>query len=77
MTKTQFIEKLGAEIGIAPEKLGDPALLGSFPSWDSMGRMAVVAMIDTELDLQLPAGSLQKCATVGDLVTLVAAKLEQ
>lgn len=76
MTKTQFIEKLGAEIAVSPDELGDAAVLKSFATWDSMGQMAVVAMIDTELDLELPAGSLQNCSTVGDMVALVAGKLE-
>lgn len=75
MTKALFIEKLGAELGLAPAKLADSAPLKSFPSWDSMGRMAVVAMVDSELGLELPAGALQKCETVGDLVTLVSSKL--
>ena len=75
MSKTQFIEKLGAELGIAPAKLTDSALLKSFPAWDSMGRMAVVAMLDTELGFDLPPGGLQKCQTVGDLVSLVSVKL--
>ncbi|MBI5425339.1 MAG: acyl carrier protein [Opitutae bacterium] len=75
MSKTQFIEKLGAELGIAPAKLTDSAPLRSFPAWDSMGRMAVVAMLDAELGFELPPGSLQKCQTVGDLVALVETKL--
>lgn len=75
MTKTEFIEKLGAELGIPPAKLLDEAPLKSFPAWDSMGRMAVVAMIDTELSFELPPGGLQKCQTVGDLVALVNSKL--
>jgi acyl carrier protein len=76
MNKTQFIEKLGSELGISPEKLADNALLSSFPAWDSMGRMAVVAMLDTDLALELPQGALQKCETVADLVALVANKLQ-
>ena len=75
MSKTQFIEKLGAELGLPPVKLHDSALLNSFPAWDSMGRMAVVAMLDTELGFDLPPGALQQCQSVGDLVALVSAKL--
>ena len=76
MNKTRFIEKLGAELGVAPEKLTDAALLSSFPAWDSMGRMAVIAMVDVELAIEFPPGGLQKCQTVGDLVALVSGKLE-
>jgi len=76
MTKTQLIEKLGGELGIPPNKLSDSATLASFTAWDSMGRIAVLAMIDTELGCELPSGALQKCKTVGDLVFLLAGKLE-
>ncbi len=76
MTKTQLIERLGAELGIDPAKLTDSALLSTFPAWDSMGRMAVVAMLDAELGIQLPAGGLQKCQTVSDLSTMLSGKLE-
>ena len=76
MTKTQFIEKLGAELGLPPAKLTDSAPFSSFPAWDSMGRMAVVALLDTELGIDLPQGELKKCQTVGDLVALVAGKLD-
>ena len=76
MNKTQFIEKLGSELGVAPSKLTDAAVLSSFPAWDSMGRMAVIAMVDTDLAIELPPGGLQKCQTVADLVALVSGKLE-
>lgn len=76
MTKSEFIEKLGSELGISPEKLVDTALLSSFASWDSMGRMAVLAMIDTELEHEIPRGALQKCDSVGDLLLLVNDKLQ-
>jgi acyl carrier protein len=76
MTKAKFIEKLGAELGIPPATLLEEALLNSFKAWDSMGHMAVLAMIDAELGCEVPPGALQKCKTVGDLVTLVGSKLE-
>jgi acyl carrier protein len=76
MTKTQFLEKLGMELGISPAKLTESAPLSSFPAWDSMGRMAVVAMFDTELGVDLPQGELRKCQTVGDLTALASGKID-
>lgn len=75
MTKKQFIEKLGVELGIPSGKLLDEVPLSSFKSWDSMGQMAVLAMIDSELGYEVPPGGVQKCKTVGDLVLLVSSKL--
>lgn len=71
MTKQQFIEKFGQEFGVPASKLTDDAVLASFPSWDSLARMATIAMFDSELGLELPQGSLQGCVTVGDVITLV------
>lgn len=76
MTKPEFIQKLGSELGISPAKLTDEALLASFAVWDSMGKMAVVAMFDTELQHEIPPGVLQRCKTVEDLVAIIECKLE-
>lgn len=76
MTKAKFIERLGAELGIPPANLPEEVQLSSFRSWDSMGQMAVLAMIDAELGLEIPPGGLQKCRTVEDLVAMVGSKLE-
>jgi acyl carrier protein len=75
MTETEFIAKLGTELGIPPERLEKSAPLASFSAWDSMGKMAVLALIDTELQQEIPAGALQKCQTVGDLLGLLQNKL--
>ena len=77
MSKKEFIEKLSDELGIAADRLDDSAEMASFPSWDSMGRMAVLAMIDSEFQLELPTGALQNSATVDDLVKLVADQLQE
>lgn len=75
MTETEFVTKLGTELGIAPDRLVKSAQLASFPAWDSMGKMAVLALIDTELGHEIPAGALQKCLSVDDLLGLVRNKL--
>ncbi len=75
MTKQEFIQKLGQELGVSSAKLTDNAALASFPGWDSMGRVAVVAMLDTELSFDAPQGALERCVTVGDLVALVSHRL--
>jgi acyl carrier protein len=75
MTKTEFIEKLAQELSIAPGELAIDAELSSISSWDSLGKMGVLALIDSELRMVLPQGSLQKCKTVYDLVCLVKPNL--
>ena len=71
MIKQEFLQKLGQELGIPTEKLTDDAKLSSFAAWDSMGRVAVMGLLDTELGFAPPQGALQRCVTVGDLVALV------
>ena len=75
MTKQEFIQKLGQELGVSSVKLVDTASLASFPGWDSMGRIAIVAMLDTELSFEAPQGALERCVIVGDLVALVSHRL--
>lgn len=75
MTKTQLLEKLAAELAADPAKLTDDLPLTSLSAWDSMGRLATIAMLDAELGFEPEAGALQKCRTVGDLVALVSHKL--
>lgn len=75
MTKTQFVERLAVELNIDPKKLTDDVPLNSLAAWDSLGRLATIAMLDTELGFEPEAGALQKCRQVGDLVRLVEHKL--
>jgi acyl carrier protein len=77
MTKVDFVRKLEAELGLKDGTLTDTTPLSSVAAWDSMGRMAVLAMIDSELDFTLAPGVLQHCRTVADLVAAVSAKLHQ
>jgi acyl carrier protein len=72
MTKYEFLEKFGLELGIPAEKLTDDAVLSSFLAWDSMGQVATVALLNTELGFEAPQGALQRCVTVGDLVAMAA-----
>ncbi len=75
MTRDEFRQKLAAELGIPPSKLADSVELSSLSAWDSMGRLAVVAMMDTDLEVDVPLGAMQRCKTVSDLVALMGDKI--
>ena len=75
MTKSEFITKLGAELGVPEGQIGEQTPLASIPAWDSMGKLAVLAMIDTELKVDLPAGAVDHCQKVSHLVDLVRERL--
>lgn len=51
--------------------------LSTLPGWDSMGMVAVLSLIDESLGASLPRGSLQKCATVNDILALVRSHLSE
>jgi len=50
--------------------------LDEVDSWDSVGRLIVAVMIETELGIELTADKLRNCTTVADIVDLVKEKLE-
>ncbi len=76
MTKHQFLDGLGKELGVPSDKLVNDAALASLGPWDSMTIMAVVAFLDSELNFSAPQGALQRCETVGEIIALVADRFE-
>lgn len=75
MTETQFLQRL-ADVLMADQAITRDTPLDSLSGWDSMGQVALVAMLDETLRYQLPPGTLQGCKRVGDIVVLVATKLD-
>ncbi len=45
--------------------------LEDLTGWDSIGALAVIAVIDEQYGLPLDVGALLECVTVGDLASLV------
>jgi acyl carrier protein len=54
---------------------GDEAL-GALSKWDSLALMGFIALIDQHFGLIVPASRIAECKSVGDLVALVADKLQ-
>lgn len=75
MTETQFLQRL-AEVLMADRAIARDTPLESLSGWDSMGQVALVAMLDETLHHQLPPGTLQGCKRVGDIVALIGQKLD-
>ncbi len=75
MTKETFIVKFAGALiedagGICPQ-----TELAGLSGWDSMGRVSFLAFLDEEFGVQPPAGALDKCKTVGDLMMMVKDRL--
>ena len=75
MTKVEFLKQLGGLLE-TERALTPTDHLDDFQGWDSMGQVSMVSFFDEALNLRLPSGALQKCTTVGDLLSLVEAKLD-
>ena len=72
MTLPEFIHAFAEELQIPAEPLTATTRLADIPRFDSMGRLAFMAMIDTRLGLILDADALDRCATIADLHALVS-----
>jgi acyl carrier protein len=70
MKKTDFLRRLKEELGQPNGTIVESTVLSQVKEWDSIGKMAVLALIDEELGVAVPQGALHKCETVGDLVRL-------
>ena len=71
MEKNTLQIKVSEELGIPQSDFTLESKLLSFPEWDSMGILAIIAMVDSEYSLQLSVDNIDKCDTVDDLLELI------
>nr|WP_321501518.1 acyl carrier protein [uncultured Dethiosulfovibrio sp.] len=62
-------EALDTDVELAPE-----TLLGSIDEWDSMGTIAVIAMLDRHFDVRLTAEQLAEVKSVSDILAFMSEK---
>lgn len=67
--------KLAGIFDGAPGSLSSGSLLEE-AGWDSMSELSFIALADKELGARVSPSDLEKCKTVGDLLSLVGASLE-
>lgn len=75
MTHDHFVDELRQILGAPPGALVMTAELAAYPGWDSMGKMAALTLIDSDLGVPVPPGLLQNWKTVGDVVAFVGSHL--
>lgn len=76
MTETAFINELAAVLSEEASGMSGETALDSLAGWDSMGKVATIAFLDSSFGVRLPPGAIQQCRQVRDLVDHVKAKLE-
>ncbi len=72
----EFMDKLQEALMDDHKNFNLETKLDEVESWDSVGRLAVAVMINTELGITLNVANLRNCTSVGDIVDLVREKLE-
>ncbi|MFZ5494491.1 MAG: acyl carrier protein [Verrucomicrobiota bacterium] len=72
ITKEKFLQELAQILGAPQGSITGGSKLADYSGWDSMGKMAVLTLIDSELNLSVPYDTLQNCHTVGDLLEFVS-----
>ena len=77
MTKQVFLTHLAEILVAEPHELQADAQLDSFKGWDSMGKMGVLTLIDTDVGVPVPLNWLAESHTVGHILALVEQKLTQ
>jgi len=75
MTRDAFLESLAEFLSLTPAELSDDLELAA-GSWDSLAILSVIGLIEEEWSVEVSADRLGECRTVGDLVALVAERLE-
>jgi acyl carrier protein len=74
MTLEEKIVLIAEAIDIDKEQLKEETPLAGLEEWDSMGTIAVIAMLDRRFDVQLAIEELTALKTIGDIVALMAEK---
>lgn len=68
MTVKDFIEKCCIALEVEPGILNRDSSPDNVETWDSMGYLSLIAMIDTELGVSIEGDELQKIKNLGDLI---------
>ena len=76
MTKADFLNQLADILVADPKDLQPDVPLNRFKGWDSMGKMAVLTLIDSDVGILVPLNWLAECHSVGHILQLVEPKLE-
>jgi acyl carrier protein len=68
----EFISRVEDALEVSSGTLTPETRLESIEEFDSMGRLSVMAMVDSEYGVVLTGAQLEECQTVGDLYNLAS-----
>lgn len=76
MTKQQLLNEIADILITNKASFDENTPLDKFPTWDSMSKMNLLALLSTELEIEVPFDLLAKVKTAKEIVALAEAKLE-
>lgn len=77
MNQADFLQEVAQLIGAAPAQFNAETRLKTVAGWDSLGKMAVITLLDEVVGVELPLGAIDRCQTAQDLVDLAGGKLDR
>jgi acyl carrier protein len=72
MTRAEFLRQLETYLEVKPGSLQGPEELATFPGWDSMALMSLIALADRSDGVRLSVHQCAECRTVQELVDVFA-----
>ena len=75
MKPEDLIIEIETALNAEPNSLTFLSKLSEIETYDSVGRLSVIALFDSLFDIVISAKNLDKCKTVSDLLSLVKDKL--
>jgi acyl carrier protein len=75
MTKEQFYRELEAILELNEGTIKGSEKLANLRNWDSMAFISLIAFADSKLGMRVPIGTMIKCDTVADVVSLFPGKI--
>ncbi len=75
MTLDEFVKAFAAEFDDTPEEdFAANTVFKELDEWSSLTALAIISMIDDELDVQITGADLRGSKTIEDLYNIVSSK---
>ena len=68
---SDFVHRLAEALNEDQGSVQESTVLADLEGWDSVGQLAVIALVDEYFNKRVNVDALRKCHRVGDLLTLV------
>ena len=74
-TNTEFVHRLAEALNEDQASVQETTVLADLEGWDSVGQLAVIALVDECFNQRINVDALRKCQRVGDLLELINARV--